>query len=215
MPKTALNSEAPTSSARVVAVVGSYRKGGITDRLVDEILEFVAAGGHRVRKIYLDEIPIEFCRNCRSCTQESGGTRGLCDLQDGLQELLKTLDQADGLVLASPVNFFTVTALTKRFVERLICGAYWPWGQWSPRLRCTEPRRVAVLLSSCAMPAFFGRWGTNALRILKSAAVALGTRPVGSMLVGTVARSEHPPLSKKSCRQARRLARKLVKALPR
>lgn len=212
MPNSSLNAEATAPSARVVAVIGSYRKGGITDRLVDEMLEVVAADGHRVRKIYLDEVPIAFCRNCRSCTQDSGGFRGLCDLQDGLQELLKTLDQADGLILASPVNFFTVTALTKRFVERLVCCAYWPWGKWSPGLRRTDSRQVAVLVSSCAMPALLGRWATNALRVLKSAAVALGARPVGSLFVGMVARSEHQPLSARSCRRARRLARTLVKS---
>jgi NAD(P)H-dependent FMN reductase len=127
--------------------------------------------------------------------------------------LLDVLDRADGIILASPVNFFTVTALTKRFVERLVCGAYWPWGKMAPALRATHPRRPALLVSSCAMPALLARLVTNVLRVLKSAAAALGARPVGSLIVGLAARSEHQPLSARTRRRARRLGRKLITAL--
>ncbi len=198
---------------QVIALVGSYRKGGIIDSLVDAILVVVAEGGFAVRKIYLNEVHIDFCRNCRCCTQSPGTTRGVCDLADEMSALLEILDRADGLILASPVNFFTVTALTKRFVERLVCGAYWPWGKMVPTLRLTHPRRPALLVSSCAMPALLARLATNALRVLKSAAAALGARPVGSLIVGMVARGEHQPLSHRARRKARRLGRKLVTSL--
>ena len=199
----------------VMALIGSYRKGGVTDSLVDEVLAVVSESGVAVQKVYLSEVPIEFCRNCRCCTQESGMERGVCELQDGMTSLLERIDRADGLILASPVNFFTVTALTKRFVERLVCGAYWPWGQWAPKLRVSHPKRPAVLLSSCAMPGWLARLTTNVLRVLKSAAAALGLRPVGSLIVGLAAQSEEQPLSRRSVHRARRLAHKLICRLER
>lgn len=213
MAQTLSTSKTIELAPQVVALIGSYRKGGIIDSLVDEMLAVVADSGLAVRKIYLNEVQIEFCRNCRRCTQNPGITRGVCDLQDEMAALLKVIDQADGLILASPVNFFTVTALTKRFVERLVCGAYWPWGKMAPALRITHPQRPALLVSSCAMPAVLARFATNALRVLKSAAAALGTRPVGSLIIGLVARSEHQPLSGRARGKARRLARKLVTSL--
>lgn len=208
-----LHSKTTTPTAQVVALVGSYRKGGIIDSLVDEMLAVVADSGLAVRKIYLNEVQIEFCRNCRCCTQSPCATRGVCDLKDEMAALLDVLDRADGLILASPVNFFTVTALTKRFVERLVCGVYWPWGKMVPALRVAHPQRPALLVSSCAMPGFLARLATNALRVLKSAAAALGARPVGSMIVGLVARSEHQTLSGRARRKARQLGRKLTAAL--
>ncbi len=215
MAQSSLNSKTTESAPQVVALVGSYRKGGIIDSLVDEMLAVVADSGLAVRKIYLNEVQIEFCRNCRRCTQAAGATRGVCDLEDDMAALLEVLDRADGLILASPVNFFTVTALTKRFVERLVCGVYWPWGQWAPKLRVTHPQRPAVLVISCAMPALLARLTTNALRVLKSAAAALGARPVGSLVVGLVARSEYQALSNGARRKARRSSQKLMAALRR
>jgi hypothetical protein len=213
MAQPLLNWKTIEPDPQVVALVGSYRKGGIIDSLVDEMLSVAAENNLAVGKIYLSEVQIEFCRNCRHCTQSPGPTRGGCDLEDEMTDLLEVLDRAEGLILASPVNFFTVTALTKRFVERLVCGAYWPWGKMGPALRVTRPQRPALLVSSCAMPAFLARLVTNNLRVLKSAAAALGVRPVGSLIVGLVARSEHQPLSGRARRKARRLGRKLIAAL--
>ena len=200
-------------SMNLLALVGSYRKGGMIDSLVDEMLGVAADAGVAVRKVYLGDVEIAFCRNCRRCTQAPGPARGVCDLQDELAALLETIDQADGLILASPVNFFTVTAVTKRFVERLVCGAYWPWGQMAPKLRVLHPRRPALLVTSCAMPGFLARLATNVLRVLKAAAAALGFRPVGSLVVGLAARSERPILSGRTRRKAHRVARRLVRKL--
>ncbi len=57
---------------RIVAIIGSYRKGGIIDRAVDEILSSAGEEGAETDKIYLIDKLIEFCTNCRTCTQQQG-----------------------------------------------------------------------------------------------------------------------------------------------
>ena len=109
---------------KIVAIVGSYRRGGIVESAVDALLAAAAAQGAAVEKIHLLDRHIEFCTNCRTCTLEPGGARGRCTLTDDLPALLDTVDASDGLVLAYPVNFWTVTALMKRFLERTVCYAY-------------------------------------------------------------------------------------------
>ena len=52
---------------RVTAIVGTYRKGGIIDTAVDEILDSASQSGAEVKKIYLLDKHIEFCTNCRTC----------------------------------------------------------------------------------------------------------------------------------------------------
>ena len=50
--------------ATVTAIVGSYRKGGIIDTAVDELLASAREEGAETAKIYLTDRQIEFCTNC-------------------------------------------------------------------------------------------------------------------------------------------------------
>jgi multimeric flavodoxin WrbA len=63
---------------RVVAIVGSYRKGGVTETAVEAILEGARAKGADTQFIRLSDHPLEFCTNCRRCTQDPGEARGTC-----------------------------------------------------------------------------------------------------------------------------------------
>ncbi len=195
---------------KVVAVVGSYRKGGIIDSAVDVMLAAAEESGAQVSKIYLADRNIEFCLNCRRCTQAEGEERGRCVHDDDMAALLDEIEAADGLILGSPVNFFTVTALTKRFVERLVCYVYWPWGARAPRMRSKRRDKKALLVISCAMPGFLARLFTGTLRVLKSAAAALGARPVGTLIIGQVAQREKERLPRRAQSRARRLGSRLV-----
>ena len=58
------------------------------------------------------------------CTQAAGETPGQCVLGDGMATLIQKIETADSFVLASPTNFYSVTALFKRFMERLLVYAY-------------------------------------------------------------------------------------------
>jgi putative NADPH-quinone reductase len=195
---------------KIIGVVGSYRKGHIIDSAVDEVLSAASESGASVSKVYLLDKHIEFCNNCRKCTQDKGGDRGACVIEDDMGALLDTLEDADGIVLGSPINFFSVTALTKRFVERLVCYAWWPWGARVPRLRSGRRPRKAALLLSCAMPAFLARMFCGAPRVLKSAATVLGARSVGLLIIGQAAQQEYQELSARTCAKARRLGIKLA-----
>ena len=70
---------------RVVAIVGSYRRGGATDSAVEAILEGARAKGGETQTFRLNEQHIEFCKNCRSCTQLPGAERGRCAQEDDLE----------------------------------------------------------------------------------------------------------------------------------
>ncbi len=125
---------------KLLAIVGSYCKGGMIDAAIDEMLAAAHESGADTAKIYLLDKHIEFCTNCRTCTQQVGETRGICIFNDDMTGVLEEIERSDVLVLGSPVNFWTVTAVMKRFVERLICLAYWPWGASAPKPRITKKR---------------------------------------------------------------------------
>jgi multimeric flavodoxin WrbA len=195
---------------KIVGLVGSYRRGGAVDTLVSEILRSAERLGAETTKVYLLDRPIEFCTNCRTCTQEPGPVPGRCVHTDEFGELLALLDGSDGLVLGAPVNFYSVNALIRRFMERLVCLAEWPWGAPAPKLRRKVGRRRAVLVTSTAMPGFLIPVATGALRALKATARTMGVRPVATVYTGFMGAPAQPKVPERALRQARAAARKLV-----
>lgn len=196
---------------KVTALLGTYRKGGMIDQTVDEILAAARESGAETEKIYLIDRHIEFCKNCRSCTKEEAGQRGICPTQDDMNALLDTLAASDALVLASPVNFGTVTAVMKRFIERLVCFAYWPWGQPAPKERNRHKEKQAILVISSAAPAIMTRFGTRIAGLLKQTAGILGAHTAGILFIGLAAQAEGPVLRPRYRKKARRCGSKLVK----
>ncbi len=194
---------------RIVGIVGSYRKHGAIDTAVSEILTAAAAAGADTDKIYLRDQHIEFCTNCRACLQQPGPQRGECVLQDDMSSLLTTLDEADGFVLGSPVNFGNVNALTQCFIERCVGYGYWPWGQKAPTLRQPNVTKKAVLVSSSAAPGLLARWLTSAAGTLKRLARLLCAKPIGTLWIGMVD-PHHPELSHRDQRRAEQLGQQLA-----
>jgi multimeric flavodoxin WrbA len=198
-------------ATRILGIVGSYRKGGIIDSLVSETLAAAEGQGAATAKVHLVDMHIEFCTNCRTCTQQPGPGRGKCIHNDDMEGILAQWEESDALVLGAPVNFFNVNAITRRFMERLLGYAYWPWDEPAgPHLRTKAGTKRAVLITSSAMPAMMGRVFTGALRALRLTAAAMGAKPVASIFVGTSAvhRQQAPP--EKALRKARNAGRKLA-----
>ena len=197
-------------SNKVIAIVGSYRKGGIIDTAVDEILASAREEGAEVRKIYLTDAHIEFCTNCRTCTQEPGQKRGQCPLSDDMHKILDEIEGSNSIVLGSPMNFGTVTALTKRFIERLVCYGYWPWGKTSPEIRNKHTTKSAVIVASSMAPSWMARPTSKMVGLMKRSVSLLGAKTIGVLYVGMAARRQSQQLTEKTRKKARVLGKKLV-----
>lgn len=197
--------------SRILAINGSYRDAGITDQTVEAIVQAAQASGAETETVLLREYPIEFCLNCRECTQQPGEVPGMCVQHDAMHELVNKIELADAYILAAPTNFGSVTAVFKRFMERLTVYAYWPWEMNAPQLRkANAPRKKAVLISSCAAPGILGRWIYSSGKQLKMTAKVIGADIVGIQFTGLVSKQEHPALSEKTRAKAQSLAMKLI-----
>lgn len=196
---------------KILAINGSYRDDGITDQAVELMTQAISTLGADVEVILLREYPIEFCLNCRECTQNSGNALGKCVQHDGMEELVSKIEQADGFILASPTNFGSVTAIFKRFMERLVVYAYWPWGAHAPKYRKEKlPKKKAVLISSSAAPGFMGRLFFDTHKQLKSTAKVIGADAVGTLFTGLIAQKPDSTLPEKTQRKINKLAGKLI-----
>jgi FMN-dependent NADH-azoreductase len=195
---------------KIVAIVGSYRRGGTIDSAVDAILEGAREKGALTHTIHLTDQHLEYCRNCRQCTQTPGLERGQCCQEDDLEQILAEIEAADAVVLASPVNCGNVTAVFRTFMERLIGFTYWPWGQAAPKTRNKQAPRKAVLVASSAMPGFLIPLLTGTANALRMTAKMFGAKPVGRLWIGLSAQEPDHPLSAKDRQRARRMGWKLA-----
>ncbi|MGL4370506.1 MAG: flavodoxin family protein [Spirochaetota bacterium] len=198
----------------VVAILGTYRKGGVVDSAVGEVLAAAKANGAETEKIYLTDQGLKFCTNCRSCTQNSGTARGKCVLDDNLNKILAKIEKADALVIGSPVNDYNITAISRQFLERLICYTYWPWGKAiAPKPRNKSLTKPAVLITTAAMPGFLHGVMTGAPKALKLIAGSLGAKPVKTLSFGMLNMKPDTTISKSQAKKARAAGKKLMKEL--
>jgi multimeric flavodoxin WrbA len=196
---------------KILAINGSYRDDGITDQAVNAMIQAVQAAGAEVELVLLREYPIEFCLNCRECTQHPGDMPAECVQHDGMKELVDKIEWADSYILAAPTNFGSVTAIFKRFMERLIVYAYWSWDMNAPRFRKANAlKKKAVLISSCAAPGILGRWIYGTHKQLKLTAQTIGADTIGSIFTGMISKQPQPELPERVKTKINAIAEELV-----
>jgi multimeric flavodoxin WrbA len=102
---------------KILALVGSPRKGGNTDILVEEILRGAKSNGCAGEKLRLYDYEILPCLDCRRCKRSEFGYT--CALLDGIHEIYPKLEAADIIVFGTPVYWYGPTAKMKLFIDRL------------------------------------------------------------------------------------------------
>jgi multimeric flavodoxin WrbA len=197
-------------STKVVAILGSYGKGGITDAAIEAILIGAREKGAETHTVYLAEKKLEFCDCCRKCALSPGPERGRCSLKDDLEPILTEIEGADAVVLSSPVSHGNVTAIFRLFMERLTGYFYWPWGQREPRLRARASSRKAVLVATSGMPGFLIPLLSDAASTLRLTARALGSKPFDTLWIGGCAWRPQQELTPADSERARQIGWKLA-----
>lgn len=101
---------------KILVLSGSPRKGGNSDLLCDEFIRGAKEEGNEITKVRVAEKKIGFCKACYYCKQ-SGGE---CAIKDDMSEILKQMMNADVIVMASPVYFYSIDAQLKTVIDRTV-----------------------------------------------------------------------------------------------
>ena len=107
---------------RILGLVGSMRKGGNTNRLVQAVLDAAKKAGDGVETevVHLSDLKIGPCHACYEvCAKEPYK----CVINDDLQVVFGKMKQADAIVLSSAL-YFIVPSRLMAFMERLSCVAH-------------------------------------------------------------------------------------------
>lgn len=99
---------------KVLILHGSQKKCGNTGILSDEFMRGAIEAGHSVLKIELKEKNFGDCLGCGICQTNSGQ----CVQKDDMTYIYNEMIESEILVFASPVYFYTWTALMKRLIDR-------------------------------------------------------------------------------------------------
>jgi multimeric flavodoxin WrbA len=101
--------------AKVVVLKGSPRKAGNSATLADQVTAGAESVDAQVESFYLHGMDIQPCDACDSCQ----GTEDIdCVIEDDMHILYPKLREADAVLFASPVYWFTITAQLKLVIDR-------------------------------------------------------------------------------------------------
>lgn len=101
---------------KVLVLSGSPRKGGNSDLLCDAFMKGAQEAGNEVEKIRIAAKKVAPCSGCYYC-QTHGGE---CIHRDDMADILQKMIDADVLVLASPVYFYSIDAQLKAVIDRTV-----------------------------------------------------------------------------------------------
>jgi multimeric flavodoxin WrbA len=178
---------------KVVGICGSPRKGN-SEWMLRKLLDEAARAGADTELILLREKDIKGCDGCLACEAGGAARKGICRIQDDMQQIYPRLLEADALAFATPVYFEMLSGLLKNFMDRT-CPIW-------PKLKLKPVVGVAVAEEGIG----------KAIDNLRTYSSVCGMRWVG--YATALARSpKQVSKDKRVARRLERLSRKLVAAL--
>ncbi|MGD8292291.1 MAG: flavodoxin family protein [Desulfobacterales bacterium] len=127
---------------KIVAIYGSPRRKGNTATLLKRAVDGAKDSGAQVSEIVLRDLKMSPCLEIFGCTKS-----GECRLKDDFQKARDQILSSHGLILASPVFFYTVSAHTKILMDRF--QSLWVKKYWIDKTPINPPkiRRKGLLIS--------------------------------------------------------------------
>ncbi len=107
----------------LIAIYGSPRRKGNTATLLGQVVDGAREAGGQVEEIVLRDLKLSPCLEIYRCKEN-----GECAIKDDFQKLRDRMLAADGLMVASPIFFYTVSAHLKIFMDR--CQSLWVRKYW-------------------------------------------------------------------------------------
>jgi multimeric flavodoxin WrbA len=105
---------------KVIGINGSPRKKWNTATLLNKALEGAESEGAETELIHLYDLEYKGCISCFNCKKKNSKSYGRCAVRDDLTKVFEKIEDADAVILGSPIYFGIVTGEMRSFMERLI-----------------------------------------------------------------------------------------------
>jgi len=100
----------------VLIFMGSPRKAGNSAIMAEHLAKGATDAGAEVKTLYINGMDINPCTGCDQCQGENANG---CIIDDAMQDVYGKLKEADSIVFASPIYWFSVTAQLKMVIDRI------------------------------------------------------------------------------------------------
>lgn len=127
---------------KIVTLLGSPRHGKNSATIANRFTETAAQLGAETRTFELNRLAYRGCQGCYACKK----THDRCVLKDDLAEVLAAVQEADAVVLASPVYYGDITAQLKGFIDRSY-SYLTPDYLTSPQPSRLSPKKLVMVLT--------------------------------------------------------------------
>ncbi|MFO7761532.1 MAG: flavodoxin family protein [Desulfobia sp.] len=111
----------------IVAIYGSPRRDGNTASLLKKAVSGARDAGATVKEFFLRDLKISPCLEIYGCKKQ-----GKCVIQDDFQMVIGEILTSHGLIIASPIFFYAVSAHTKALMDR--CQSLWVKKHWIDKI---------------------------------------------------------------------------------
>ncbi|MCM1055767.1 MAG: flavodoxin family protein [Bacteroides sp.] len=101
---------------KIIILNGAARKNGNTAKLVEAFSDGARSVGNRVEVFYLDGMSINSCKGCLCAGRDP---KSPCSQKDDMDRIYAGFEEADVIVFASPLYFWTITGTLKTAADRL------------------------------------------------------------------------------------------------
>lgn len=105
---------------KVIAINGSPRKSWNTATILNKLLEGANSQGADTELLHLYDLNYKGCISCFACKLKGGKSYGKCAVNDDLRPIFRKIEEADVLILGSPIYLGSITGQMRAFLERLI-----------------------------------------------------------------------------------------------
>ncbi len=126
----------------ILILQASPRANGSTAWMAEEYKKAAEAAGHQVTLVNVSKKKNAGCLACEYCHTKGNGA---CIQKDDMQELYPLMAEAEVLVLASPIYYFTMNAQMQAPIQRMYCVG-------SP----AKVKKMALLVSSYSPGVYTG-----------------------------------------------------------
>lgn len=100
-------------SKKILIISSSLRKGGNSETLAKEFERGAVEAGNEVEFISLNDKKIAFCKGCLVCQEKQR-----CVIRDDADIIAQKMEQADVLVLATPIYYYEMSGQMKTMLDR-------------------------------------------------------------------------------------------------
>ncbi|NHJ49612.1 MAG: flavodoxin family protein [Asgard group archaeon] len=101
----------------ILGIIGSPRKNGNTEIMIDEVLAGAKDAGAVIDKISLYDLDISPCIGCNSCKDN-----GTCSIKDDMSIVYDKMRESDVFIMGTPIYYWGPTGQFKSFFDRLLAA---------------------------------------------------------------------------------------------